>query len=41
MLKPHKEILEKIEYLERIDFEQDEKIILIFEYLKQLEEVKQ
>jgi hypothetical protein len=28
-------------YLERREIEQDEKIMLIFEYLKQLEQVKQ
>ena len=41
MLETHKEILKKLEYLERKDIEQDEKIMLIFEYLKQLEQVKQ
>ena len=34
----HNAILKKLEYLEKKDIEQDEKIILIFEYLKQLEE---
>jgi hypothetical protein len=41
MLESHKEILKKLEQLERKDIEQDEKIILIFEYLKQLEQAKQ
>lgn len=41
LLETHKEILKKLEYLERKDIEQDEKIILIFEYLKQLEQIKQ
>jgi len=41
MLETHKEILKKLEYLERKDIEQDEKIMLIFEYLKQLEQIKQ
>jgi hypothetical protein len=37
LLSTHKEILLKLEKLEKKDIEQDEKIILIFEYLKQLE----
>ncbi|MCK4346417.1 MAG: ORF6N domain-containing protein [Bacteroidales bacterium] len=41
MLETHKEILKKLEHLERKDIEQDEKIMLIFEYLKQLEQIKQ
>jgi hypothetical protein len=41
MLDTHKEILRKLEHLERKDIEQDEKILLIFEYLKQLEKTKQ
>lgn len=41
LLETHKEILKKLEYLERKDIEHDEKIILIFEYLKQLEQIKQ
>ena len=41
MLETHKEILKKLENLERKDIEQDEKILLIFEYLKQLEKAKQ
>ncbi len=40
MLQTHKEILKKLEQLERKGLEQDDKIILIFEYLKQLEQVK-
>ena len=35
------DILRKIENIERNNIEQDDKINLIFEYLKQLEEVKQ
>ena len=41
LLETHKEILQKLDNLERKDIEQDEKILLIFEYLKQLEQVKQ
>ena len=37
----HKEILHKLEELERNDIEHDRKIELIFEYLKQFEEAKQ
>jgi len=40
MLEAHKEILKKLEDLEKKDIEQDEKIMLIFEYLKQLEQAK-
>ncbi|HEC42533.1 MAG TPA: ORF6N domain-containing protein [Bacteroides sp.] len=40
MLESHKEILTKLEHLERKDIEQDEKILLIFEYLKQLEQAR-
>lgn len=40
LLESHKEILNKLESLERKDIEQDEKIMLIFEYLKQLEQSK-
>ncbi len=36
-----KEILQKLEQLEKKDVEQDEKIMLIFEYLKQFEKMKQ
>jgi len=40
LLETHKEILKKLDKLERKDLEQDKKIILIFEYLKQLELAK-
>lgn len=41
MLSTHKEILQKIENLIEKDTEQDNKIMLIFEYLKQFEKAKQ
>jgi len=41
MLSTHKEILQKIEQLMKNDTEQDKKIMLIFEYLKQFEETRQ
>lgn len=41
MLATHKEILQKLEELQRNDIEQDKKIMLIFEYLKQFEETKE
>ncbi len=41
MLVSHKEILRKLENLERKDIAQDEKIKVILEYLKQLEKAKQ
>ena len=41
MVLTHKEILNKLEELERKDIEHDDKIMLIFEYIKQFEEVKQ
>lgn len=41
LLETHREILLKLEKLERKDIEQDEKIMVIFEYLKQLEQLKQ
>jgi hypothetical protein len=41
MIESKREILLKIEQLQRKDFEQDQQILLIFEYLKQLEQVKQ
>jgi hypothetical protein len=41
LLSTHKEILQKLEGIEKKDIEQDEKIILIFEYLRQLESAKQ
>jgi hypothetical protein len=40
MLESHKEILKKLDTLERKDIEQDGNITLIFEYLKQLEQSK-
>ncbi|MCX6272973.1 MAG: ORF6N domain-containing protein [Bacteroidetes bacterium] len=41
LLQTHGEILRKLEEIERKDIEQDKKILLIFEYLKQLEKTKQ
>jgi phage regulator Rha-like protein len=41
MLETHKVILEKLDLLQRKDIEQDDKIMLIFEYLKQFELEKQ
>jgi hypothetical protein len=41
MLESHKEILQKLELLEKKDMELDDKVTLIFEYLKQLEQSKQ
>jgi len=41
LISSHKEILQKLEQLEKKDIDQDKKIMLIFEYLKQLEKVKQ
>ena len=41
MLSAHKEILQKLEQIEKKDIEQDDKIMLIFEYIKQLEKSKQ
>ncbi len=41
LLEAHKEILKKLDHLESREIKQDEKIILIFEYLKQLEQVRQ
>ena len=41
LLSSPKEILSKLEQLENKDIEQDDKIILIFKYLKQLEQAKQ
>ena len=40
LLSTNKEILHKLEQLERKDIEQDDKIILIFDYLRKLEQVK-
>jgi hypothetical protein len=41
ILETHKDILIKLEQLEKKDLELDEKVNLIFEYLKQLEQSKQ
>ena len=41
MLETHKEIIKKLDQLQNKEIEQDDKIMLIFEYLKQLEQVKQ
>ena len=41
MIESHKEILNKLELLEKKDLELDEKVTLIFEYLKELEQTKQ
>jgi len=41
MALTHQEILKKLEDIERKNIEQDNKIMLIFEYLKQLEQAKQ
>ena len=40
ILSTHKEILERFEYLETKDINQDRKIKLIFDYLKQFEKTK-
>ena len=40
MIESHKEILSKLEQLEKKDLELDEKVTLIFEYLKELEQTK-
>ncbi len=41
LLTSHREVLKKLEEIEKKEMEQDEKIILIFEYLRQLEKSKQ
>ena len=41
LLSTNQEILRKLEDLEKKDLEHDDKILLIFEYLKQLEKAKQ
>ena len=41
LLESHVEILRKLDSIEKKDIEQDDKILLIFEYLKQLEQAKQ
>ena len=38
LLESHAEILRKLDTIEKKDIEQDDKILLIFEYLKQLEQ---
>jgi len=40
LFETHKEIFRKLEELQKKDIEQDQKILLIFEYLKQLEKSK-
>jgi hypothetical protein len=40
MIESHKEILKKLEQLEKKDMELDEKVSLVFEYLKELEQTK-
>ena len=40
LLSTQKEILHKLELIEKKDIEQDQKIMLIFDYLKQLEKSK-
>ena len=41
LLEAHKEIFKKLETLEMKDLEHDEKISLVFEYLKQLEQTRE
>ncbi|MBT6684903.1 MAG: ORF6N domain-containing protein [Bacteroidetes bacterium] len=41
LLETHQEILKKLDELERKGIEHDDKIMLIFEYIKQFEEIKQ
>jgi hypothetical protein len=41
LLESHREIIRKLELLEKKDLELDDKVTLIFEYLKQLEQSKQ
>ena len=41
LLETHQEILNKLDELERKGIEHDDKIMLIFEYIKQFEETKQ
>jgi len=41
LIKSHKKILEKLEKIEKNEIKQDEKILLIFKFLKQLEKTKQ
>jgi hypothetical protein len=41
LLETHREILQKLDQLQKKDIEQDEQIVLIFEYLRQLEQSRQ
>jgi hypothetical protein len=41
LIETHTEILQKLDQLQKKDIEQDEQIVLIFEYLRQLEQSKQ
>ncbi len=41
IMETHNEILKKLDYLDKKDIEQDERIMLVFEYLKKLEAGKQ
>jgi len=41
LLETHSEILRKLEQIEKKDIEQDQHIMLIFEYLRQLEQSRQ
>jgi hypothetical protein len=41
LIESHKDIIRKLEQLEKKDLELDEKVTLIFEYLKELEQSKQ
>jgi len=40
LLETHREILNKLDYLEGKEIEHDERIVLIFEFLRQLENSK-
>ena len=41
LLESHTEILRKLEQIQKKDLDQDRQILLIFEYLKQLEQARQ
>ena len=41
LLEAHKAILKKLDDLEKRDIEHDKKILLIFEFIRQLDQVKQ
>ena len=41
LLESHREVLKRLDELERKGLEQNEKIMLVFEYIKQIEEAKQ